>query len=163
MGCHALLQGIFLTRNKTHVSYVPCIGRQVVYHWHYLGSPKDSMQQATRRPVGSTHSFLLAENYSSLRHHWKACQERGCSCCWVLDKDAVKPDEAVLAPFIHLLAAPLSCWEGSQGQPSRLTKQALLTKEGRLAGLLWLPSPVPASGCRHLPCFAQEAPPNSER
>ena len=32
VGCHALLQGIFLTRDQTQVSYVSCIGRQVLYH-----------------------------------------------------------------------------------------------------------------------------------
>ena len=28
-GCHFLLQGIFLSRNQTHVS---CISRQILYH-----------------------------------------------------------------------------------------------------------------------------------
>ena len=32
VGCHALLQGIFLTRDLTDVSYISCIGRQVLYH-----------------------------------------------------------------------------------------------------------------------------------
>ena len=27
-------------RNQTHVSYVSCIGRQVLYHQRHLGSPK---------------------------------------------------------------------------------------------------------------------------
>ena len=26
-------------RYRTCVSYVSCIGRQVLYHWHHLGSP----------------------------------------------------------------------------------------------------------------------------
>ena len=26
-------------RDQTHVSYVSCIGRWVLYHWHHLGSP----------------------------------------------------------------------------------------------------------------------------
>ena len=30
VSCHFLLQGIFLTRDQTHVS---CIGRQILYHW----------------------------------------------------------------------------------------------------------------------------------
>ena len=29
---HALLQGIFLTQGSNHVSYISCIGRQVLYH-----------------------------------------------------------------------------------------------------------------------------------
>ena len=38
VGCHTLLQGIFLTRDGTRVSYISCIGKQVLYHWHHLGS-----------------------------------------------------------------------------------------------------------------------------
>ena len=30
-GCHALLQGIFRTRDRTQISYISCIGRQVLY------------------------------------------------------------------------------------------------------------------------------------
>ena len=29
-------------RDQTHVSYVSCIGRQVLYHYHHLGSPSKS-------------------------------------------------------------------------------------------------------------------------
>ena len=32
VGCHALLQGVFLTRDQTQVSYVSCIGRGFLYH-----------------------------------------------------------------------------------------------------------------------------------
>ena len=43
MGCHFLLHGIFLTQDQTRISYVSCIGRQVLYHQWHLGSPdKDS-------------------------------------------------------------------------------------------------------------------------
>ena len=31
VGCHALLQGIFPTQGSTQVSYISCIGRQVLY------------------------------------------------------------------------------------------------------------------------------------
>ena len=43
MGCHALLQGILKIKGSkdwTHISYVSCIGSQVLYQWHHLGSPK---------------------------------------------------------------------------------------------------------------------------
>ena len=36
MGCHALLQGIFLT--QIHISCISCIGRQVLYHQRHLGN-----------------------------------------------------------------------------------------------------------------------------
>ena len=32
-------RGSSLPRDWTHVSYVSCIGRRVLYHWHHLGSP----------------------------------------------------------------------------------------------------------------------------
>ena len=31
VGCHALLQGIILTQGLNHISYVSCIGKQVLY------------------------------------------------------------------------------------------------------------------------------------
>ena len=40
VGCHALFQGIFPPRDQTCISYVSCIGRQVLYHWHNPGSPR---------------------------------------------------------------------------------------------------------------------------
>ena len=39
LGCHALLQGIFLPQGLNPQTYVFCIGRQVLYHQHHLGSP----------------------------------------------------------------------------------------------------------------------------
>ena len=39
MGCHALLQGIVPTRDRTHVSYISCMGRWVLYCYGHLGSP----------------------------------------------------------------------------------------------------------------------------
>ena len=32
-------RGSFRPRDRTWISYVSCIGRQVPYHWCYLGSP----------------------------------------------------------------------------------------------------------------------------
>ena len=39
--CIAMLssKGSSQPRNRTHISYASCIGRQVLYHWHHLGSP----------------------------------------------------------------------------------------------------------------------------
>ena len=34
-------RGCFLSRNRTHVSRVSCTGRQVLCHWHHLGSPDE--------------------------------------------------------------------------------------------------------------------------
>ena len=35
-------------RDGTHVSYVSCIGRWVLYHWRYLGSPVLSMKSESQ-------------------------------------------------------------------------------------------------------------------
>ena len=39
MGCHVLLQGIFLIQGSIPSLYVSRIGRRVLHHWHRLGSP----------------------------------------------------------------------------------------------------------------------------
>ena len=39
VGCHALLQETPWARDWTHISYVSCIGRQVLYHKCHLGNP----------------------------------------------------------------------------------------------------------------------------
>ena len=39
VSCHALLQGSSGPRDLRHVSYVSCMGRQVLYHLCHLGSP----------------------------------------------------------------------------------------------------------------------------
>ena len=44
VGCQALPQGIFLLRDGTRVSYVSCIGRRVLYHYCYLGSPVERIR-----------------------------------------------------------------------------------------------------------------------
>ena len=33
IGCHFLLQGVFLTKGSTCLRCVSCIGRQILYHW----------------------------------------------------------------------------------------------------------------------------------
>ena len=39
MGSHALLQGIFPTRDQIGITYISCTGRQVIYQQRRLGSP----------------------------------------------------------------------------------------------------------------------------
>ena len=40
VGCHALLQGIFLTQGwNPHLLYISCVSRRVLYHKHHLESP----------------------------------------------------------------------------------------------------------------------------
>ena len=40
MGCHALLQGIFPIQRSNCISYISCIGRQVLYHLNHQGSSR---------------------------------------------------------------------------------------------------------------------------
>ena len=40
-GCYALLQWTFGPRHQTHDSYISCIGRQILYYQHHLGSQKE--------------------------------------------------------------------------------------------------------------------------
>ena len=40
VGCHVLLRGSSQPRDRTHVSYISCIGRQALFHSWCLGSPK---------------------------------------------------------------------------------------------------------------------------
>ena len=39
-GCHFVLQGIFLTRDWTHISCVSCIGRWILYHYTTWKTPR---------------------------------------------------------------------------------------------------------------------------
>ena len=43
LGCHASSRGSSRFRDQTHDSYVSCIGRQVLYHKHQLGSLKPAL------------------------------------------------------------------------------------------------------------------------
>ena len=36
VGCHALVQGIFLTQGSNCISYASCTGRRALYHWRHL-------------------------------------------------------------------------------------------------------------------------------
>ena len=33
VGCHFLLQGIFVTQGSTHISCTSCMGKRILYHW----------------------------------------------------------------------------------------------------------------------------------
>ena len=38
-------------RDQTHVSYVSCTGKQILYHWHHLGSPCTCLPRAKTTTV----------------------------------------------------------------------------------------------------------------
>ena len=40
-------------RDQTHVSYISCIGRWVLYHWHCLGSPYTVVESSKYRQTSS--------------------------------------------------------------------------------------------------------------
>jgi len=70
MGCHFLLQGIFLTQDQTRISWVFCIGHQVIYHLHLSLAPPG-------KPSHSLRSLKL--KYSSELYVDMACS---LSCCY---------------------------------------------------------------------------------
>ena len=55
MSCHILLQGTFLTQesNLFLLCLVFCIGRWVLYHYHHLGSPVNSLYLLFLLPLSS--------------------------------------------------------------------------------------------------------------
>ena len=53
-------RGYSQPRDQTHVSYISCIGRCVLYHWRHLGSPC-----ITGRPL-----FIALHFVVLLRHHF---------------------------------------------------------------------------------------------
>ena len=61
VGCHAILQGIFLTRNLTHVSHASCIGRWVFYYLWHLGSPNQDLcsQKIKRKKKRNNSSHII--------------------------------------------------------------------------------------------------------
>ena len=61
VGCHALLQGIFLTQGS-NPSLLPLLQWQVLYHWCHLGSPilaASALSCGTQITVGGTGSIAL--------------------------------------------------------------------------------------------------------
>ena len=46
-------------RDRTHISYISCIGRQVLYHQHHLGSP--FISGAQRQKSDDSKNFLRGE------------------------------------------------------------------------------------------------------
>ena len=53
-------------RDQTHISYVSCIGRQVLYHWHHLQSPRESSL------ISAFSSILHAPPHSTSKPHQKS-------------------------------------------------------------------------------------------
>ena len=61
MGCHALLQKVFLTQGSNPISCISCNGRRVLYHWCHLGSPESLAKAAVLVTVS-----LLGQKFSLL-------------------------------------------------------------------------------------------------
>ena len=67
-GCHFLLQGIFLTRIKFHISCISCTGRRILYH--------RITQEAPKRGPGNTNGW---GGTAAMRH----------ILCWVTVADRI--------------------------------------------------------------------------
>ena len=58
-------------RDQTHISYVSCIGKQVLYHWCHLGSPKITLSLMIIKLVEVIHGdyvTVLSLNKLSFTH-----------------------------------------------------------------------------------------------
>ena len=75
VGCHALLQGIFLTQGSNPCLLCLCIHRQVIYHQHQLGSTYQwyaqslSLVQLFETPWTVTHHAALSMRFSR-QEYW---------------------------------------------------------------------------------------------
>ena len=65
MDCHALLQGSSHPRNHTRITYISCIGRQVLYPWCYLGSPEEKVGKEK-----SYQTLFIKRDFSGLNSFW---------------------------------------------------------------------------------------------
>ena len=104
VACHFLHQGIFPTQDQTHVSYVSCISRQILYHLSHQRSPcccitsvmSDSVRPHRRQP-------------NRLSRPWDSPgKNAGVGCHFLLQCMKVK-SESEVAQSCPTLCNPLDC------------------------------------------------------
>ena len=59
-------------RDLTHVSYVSCIGRRILYHQHHLGSPLGPMKLSNLLPTAHLHSPKVRLDWLNLVPHFSS-------------------------------------------------------------------------------------------
>ena len=64
VGCHALLQGIFLIQGLNHISYVSCISRQALYHYQSVHSVNRDRKITLQRKKNFTKTISSVINHS---------------------------------------------------------------------------------------------------
>ena len=68
-------------RDHTHVSYIPCIGRRVLYHWHHLGSPYTVVENSKYR---QTSSFQLRQVLEIIKDGVRRQYDTGRPLEWII-------------------------------------------------------------------------------
>ena len=78
LGCYTLLQEIFLTQGSTHVSYVPCIGRWILYHSCNLGNLVHGSFTETFATMICIHKSCL---WAKWLNRWNVCCAKSFQSC----------------------------------------------------------------------------------
>ena len=111
-------RGIFPTRDRTGISYVSCIGRQVLYHQLHLGGKtvifmllkkKDWTSSTTTRvllahiPSDSNCKQMIPHGQSSTKHTWNSVTVSSLSCCSKVPKlGGLEQQKFIISQFWRL-------------------------------------------------------------
>ena len=98
-------------RDQTYVSYVSCIGRWVVYHWHHRGSPKHSVYDPKVFTLNLPHEKNIVFNTIHWFYHSPIYWLPTARLPFLRDFL-----QSVMAQMVENLLVMLETWAGSLGQ-----------------------------------------------
>ena len=77
VGCHFLLQWVFLTRDQTHIS---CMPRKILYHWANQGSPYTSYYPVNGSEYLSNYGICCLQKFKGPTRHFTYLIVAGVRC-----------------------------------------------------------------------------------